>query len=132
MSIYCVDTKETLQTYKAYLKSAHWQRFKIMKLHKVCACEVCLSKERLCLHHKTYATLGNEQLSDVIVLCNKCHSLLHEFIGVIDRTLKAKTEEFLQLMKVCTYPAVEKKKYVAGREKPKPPKKKKQKRKALT
>ena len=125
MNIYCVDTRENPASYRDYLRSAHWQRFKIIKLHKVSACELCLSKDRLCLHHKTYSSLGNELPGDVVVLCDKCHKLLHEFVGVIDRTLKAKTEEFLQLMKACTSPTIERPKYVAGRAKPKPPKKKK-------
>ena len=119
MNIYCVDTRENPASYRDYLRSAHWQRFKTLKLHKVSACELCLSKERLCLHHKTYSSLGNELPGDVVVLCDKCHKLLHEFIGVIDRTLKAKTEEFIQLMKACAGQPREKikSKYVAGRSK---------------
>ena len=40
-------------------------------------CASCQSKQVLQLHHRHYLTLGCESIDDVIVLCKKCHEMLH-------------------------------------------------------
>ena len=41
-------------------------------------CEICGSKFRVEIHHKTYQHLGNERLDDVLVVCHSCHSKIHK------------------------------------------------------
>ena len=40
-------------------------------------CQLCESTHRLEAHHRTYERLGNELLSDLVVLCRKCHQHYH-------------------------------------------------------
>ena len=66
--------------YKNYLKSKHWisvkEKYKNSKLNKNC-CYCCNSKKNLQLHHKTYKRLYKEKLTDLIYLCDKCHTQVH-------------------------------------------------------
>lgn len=70
--------------YQEYLKTDHWQNVKLRyyqsKLPKTCY--ICGTKEHRNLHHKSYKRIGNERLTDLIVLCEKhhheCHVLLKE------------------------------------------------------
>jgi hypothetical protein len=67
--------------YGDYLKTQHWYsvRNKVFKRAKY-QCELCGSKDTLNAHHKTYANLGKEKLSDIIVLCKKCHQKFHDIV----------------------------------------------------
>ena len=100
MNIYCSDTNEEVKSYKDYLKTKHWLRFKKTAMVQQKGCSVCNAVSNLCLHHKTYTTVGNESLTDVVVLCHKCHELLHRYIGIIDKNLSAETDQFINLMKL--------------------------------
>ena len=70
--------------YAEYLRSLHWkgvraaffasQRFKRV-YHSGCA--RCGSRDRLELHHKTYARVGSEDLTDLEPLCHSCHGSHH-------------------------------------------------------
>jgi len=64
-------------SYTAYLRSPHWQRrrasFRV--LHR--SCRRCRSKRRLAVHHRTYRNLGHEPARDLVLLCKRCHSLVH-------------------------------------------------------
>jgi len=59
----------------AYYKTPHWQRVrdKKRKAGKY-RCEKCKSRERLEVHHIRYDTLHHEKLSDLQLLCHKCHT----------------------------------------------------------
>lgn len=76
--IKCKDTNESFIFYNDYLKSKHWY-FKrkefFNKNSKIC--NKCRSKKNLVVHHKTYKHIGNELLSDLICLCEKCHNKFH-------------------------------------------------------
>jgi 5-methylcytosine-specific restriction endonuclease McrA len=69
------------RNYKEYLQSAHWQnlrrRFFKSGLNKG-ACARCRTRDRLHLHHKTYKNVGREHLADLCLLCEACHSLVHQ------------------------------------------------------
>jgi replicative DNA helicase len=41
-------------------------------------CQVCNSPDKLDVHHRTYERVGQEQLDDLTVLCDRCHGLFHE------------------------------------------------------
>ena len=65
--------------YDAYMVSSEWKavRQKAFAYHgKYCA--DCKTTKRLTVHHKTYKRLGNERMTDLMVLCWGCHKRLHE------------------------------------------------------
>lgn len=68
-------------TYRQYLKSNHWKdvRKRFYKKHRgKIKCFNCgRSKVILHLHHKTYARLGKEKLTDLVLLCKSCHRQEH-------------------------------------------------------
>ena len=65
--------------YKEYLLTEHWQRFRkdALKRAKYC-CQLCNNADKLHVHHRTYKNLGDEDISDVIVLCCECHEKHHD------------------------------------------------------
>lgn len=71
------------RVYVDYLASPHWldvkARWKATNLFKgwVCHSIGCDSKDGLSLHHWTYARLGAEEVSDLILVCRECHSRIH-------------------------------------------------------
>jgi hypothetical protein len=68
----------------------------LLKRDKVCrACYEDRSWE-LVIHHKTYARVGNELLSDVVLLCANCHNNLHLLCKGNDPDLASFTERFIQ------------------------------------
>lgn len=66
------------EKYAAYLKSSKW-RNKRKKLFAIRGkiCEDCGSKRKIQVHHITYDRIFNERLSDLKVLCEKCHKDTH-------------------------------------------------------
>ena len=76
-----VDKYLTKYEYKDYIQSDGWQntrkRYRESKLQKSCYC--CgTDGEVLDLHHKSYKTLGNENLTHLCRLCRYCHTMVHE------------------------------------------------------
>lgn len=73
---------EELRTmpYRQYLRTREWQRKRRVAL-KIAgyACRMCGATERLQVHHKTYERRGAEKMSDLVVLCDGCHTLVHRF-----------------------------------------------------
>ncbi|MCF6331040.1 MAG: HNH endonuclease [Sulfurimonas sp.] len=72
---------------KTYLQSEDWhelkQKLKSLQGNKCCLCK---SKNNLNVHHITYERLGNEELSDLRLLCRKCHIRQHEHYGYSRKT----------------------------------------------
>lgn len=65
--------------YKDYLKSDHWKSLRNRKLsHSKRRCAICGSKERLEVHHLQYKNIFDVDLTDLRILCNRCHKLYHE------------------------------------------------------
>lgn len=66
--------------YIEYLKTEHWKHFRA-ECYKWSGyrCQLCNEKDiALSVHHKTYENRGRETFNDVIVLCLKCHSKIHD------------------------------------------------------
>lgn len=64
--------------YLNYLSSNHWKRFNSIYRKRVGnRCEFCWSDKRTELHHITYARIGKERNSDVVLLCHSCHNQVH-------------------------------------------------------
>lgn len=65
-------------TYDDYLWSQHWRTFRARALRAYGErCGTCGSMTALDVHHLTYVRLGREMLSDVTVLCRRCHGARH-------------------------------------------------------
>lgn len=77
------DNEHHMATYKGYLQSEEWASVRRLKLSEVnFTCERCglfpgMSKQKLEVHHKNYHRLGREEMSDLEVLCAKCHKKEH-------------------------------------------------------
>lgn len=66
-------------SYVEYLQSDTWKEMRDVCLARAnYKCQVCSSAGELHVHHREYPMqLGTEPLSDLVVLCKKCHSLFH-------------------------------------------------------
>lgn len=67
------------EEYKVYLDSPHWKaiRKRLYREYEY-KCAMCGSPKNLNVHHITYDNLGEEKDEDLTVLCQKCHSELHD------------------------------------------------------
>lgn len=84
--------------YHAYMHSAAWKR-KRQAVHERSGrtCERCgASGRRLEVHHKTYARLGHERMSDLIDLCEDCHDYVH---GRKDYDPRLQSRPYLSLLR---------------------------------
>jgi len=72
--------------YEGYLRSPTWAAKRRQKLFEAgYVCEKCGGDCKLDVHHKTYAHLFDEPLTDLIVLCRYCHKVEHSQITVEDK-----------------------------------------------
>lgn len=68
----------TKANYEDYLKTDHWRSFRLRAIKRAAnKCQLCASTNRLEVHHNDYSRLGGELMTDVVVLCRSCHSLVH-------------------------------------------------------
>lgn len=66
------------EKYERYIRSDAWkQRRKGALKRAEHRCQVCYSKSRLDVHHRTYARFEDERAGDLTVLCRRCHDLFH-------------------------------------------------------
>jgi hypothetical protein len=72
---------EELRTmpYAEYLHSPEWKGRREHHL-KVAdhRCQLCYSAGSLQVHHRTYERRGSERFTDLIVLCDECHTAFHD------------------------------------------------------
>lgn len=65
--------------YREYLHSPEWKAKRVEVLARARGrCERCRKAPAKDVHHKTYARLGDEKLSDLAVLCRNCHLDEHQ------------------------------------------------------
>src|SRR4030095_3538534 len=83
-------TRRTAMNYDSYLTSDAWYRLvaEVLRLPQY-ECYICLRTRPLRAHHKTYARLGRERLSDLVVLCDTCHRKFHESLPQLTREQRA-------------------------------------------
>jgi 5-methylcytosine-specific restriction endonuclease McrA len=62
-------------SYASYLRSPRWFRNRARLIGQ--RCERCDATRRLQLHHKTYASLGEELKRHVETMCDDCHRKEH-------------------------------------------------------
>lgn len=65
--------------YKCYLKTIVWDNTRKKKLKEAgYKCQLCSKTDaELHVHHNTYERIGNEDMNDLIVLCESCHKKFH-------------------------------------------------------
>ena len=67
-------------SYREYLLAEAWMDKKLGAVQWADErCQVCNSPHDLAVHHRTYDRIGNEDPSDLTVLCSTRHGLFHEF-----------------------------------------------------
>ena len=74
------DIRRTIdekKNYYEYLKSDEWKKLRksvLRRDNELCICGAKATE----VHHKTYARVGNEPLSDLVSLCRNCHQNVHD------------------------------------------------------
>ena len=64
--------------YNKYMKSPEWAKKRKERLElDGYKCQMCGTTEKLEVHHIKYDTLGNENMDDLITLCEHCHTKVH-------------------------------------------------------
>ena len=97
--------------YRAYMQSKAWQavrkRFFQSDLPKCCyACKTAW-QPGFHLHHRTYANLGNEKLTDLVIVCQTCHDGIHKQQRATGESIWTATEYYReQLVKMPRGPDV--------------------------
>ena len=86
---------EQRQPYQQYLQTDWWLEIRKRALRKAgYRCQLCYARGSLHVHHRTYRRLGNERMSDLTVLCEKCHGHFHETLKVdLDRNLMGEIDD---------------------------------------
>jgi hypothetical protein len=81
--------------YLEYLNSPEWvEKTTLAKERAGHKCQLCNSNKKLNTHHRTYERIKNELESDLIVLCEKCHSTFHGIIKKPKKNKKVKKYTF--------------------------------------
>lgn len=78
--------------HRKYLSSSIWKDIRI-RLFKVRGkrCENCRSLKSIQVHHLNYARVGgDEKMSDLKILCRKCHKKVHNLISAKPKKIKRK------------------------------------------
>jgi len=80
--------------YRQYLKSTRWAQLRSEALTAAGnRCQVCNDVDRLQVHHRQYPkTFGEEPVSFLTVLCEKCHGLFHNKQTIKNRRGDKKTK----------------------------------------
>ena len=65
--------------YMQYLRLPWWRHIRQTAIDAAGGrCQLCNAAGELHVHHRTYDRLGNEDLSDLTVLCKHCHAKFHD------------------------------------------------------
>jgi len=75
----------TTTRYHAYLQTPEWKSLvsKIKSRDRVC--QLTGATDNLEVHHITYDRLGNEDLSDLVLLSRSAHQFVHDYYGSYSR-----------------------------------------------
>jgi hypothetical protein len=78
-------------SYEHYLGSESWaaNRQRWLLAHEdTQQCYICDTDSGLQLHHCSYARVGAERASDLVLLCKGCHLKVHRFVDAGECTLE--------------------------------------------
>lgn len=77
------------EQYLAYLDSPEWKRIREQRLEiSGRKCSACATKRLLHVHHLTYERIFKEEMSDLLPLCEACHTEAERLVkeGFLPRT----------------------------------------------
>lgn len=69
---------------RRYYESDYWASLR-KRMMAEATCWVCETSQSLHLHHRHYNSIYREDENSVVVLCSKCHILVHPFGSMADR-----------------------------------------------
>ena len=82
-------------TYEDYISSAGWEKRRADYFAgHARKCFACGARDKIQLHHKTYARMGRELDEDLMPLCERCHSEVHRIQRTSGRNLAEVTDQF--------------------------------------
>lgn len=79
-----VNLSEVLMTAREkrkYLNSSEWADKRVLVIVRDKVCQCCGSVHANEVHHISYLSLGKEPLSDLVLVCRKCHQEIHDKYG---------------------------------------------------
>lgn len=85
--------------YRSYLRTPEWRRTRaaaLVRAGNCCSLDATHTSD-LEVHHRTYERLGDELVTDLVVLCRSCHRLHHEVHGRPRRARRRKRSLFGRL-----------------------------------
>lgn len=94
-----LDRHNKLGTYKKYTNSPAWKRKRDLIIERDKGKCVWCGTEGGQVHHKTYANIGKEPLSDLVVLCGRCHKAEHDPVVPSDFGKASAKEAFIAYIK---------------------------------
>lgn len=101
------EIKKGRRDYKQYLTSNEWKQRRAIHLKQSeYRCQLCNSPKSLQVHHRTYERLGCERFTDLIVLCDSCHSKHHGKEPIKPVVVKAKKVQPPKVKKERIVPVV--------------------------
>ena len=83
------SSRERAVPYEEFLGSNEWRSIRKRVLERDgYRCQRCGATQELQVHHLTYERRGRELLSDLTVLCNRCHRFAHRhgLLGVAEQS----------------------------------------------
>jgi 5-methylcytosine-specific restriction endonuclease McrA len=64
--------------YPEYLQTPHWLKLRDEHLKRSkYRCQICNKNGKLNVHHRTYERRGEEDVKDLVTLCEDCHTIFH-------------------------------------------------------
>ena len=94
-----LDRHNELGTYEKYRDSPAWNRKRELVIERDEGKCVWCQAEGGQVHHKTYANIGKEPLSDLVVLCGRCHKAEHDPLVPSDSGKASAKEAFIAYIK---------------------------------
>jgi 5-methylcytosine-specific restriction endonuclease McrA len=75
----------TTERYHSYLQSFEWKKKVSLIKQRDRVCQLTGATNNLVVHHITYDRLGNEDLSDLVLLSRSAHQFVHDYYGSYSR-----------------------------------------------
>lgn len=90
--------------YYAYINGPEWKARRARHLLTYGKrCEACHRTQDIEVHHRTYQRMGDELDTDLAVLCDDCHTLVHQIHKAMAfTTLDSATGVFIEQMREST------------------------------
>jgi 5-methylcytosine-specific restriction endonuclease McrA len=79
-------TRLSTEEYHNYLQSPEWKKKVSLIKQRDKVCQLTGATTQLEVHHITYDRLGNEDLSDLVLLSRSAHQSVHDYYGSYSRS----------------------------------------------